>query len=58
MSFQTCMSLFLMWNLKEDILKNAGNKTVVGPCWFKTLRTSLFYLFSHLADYFIQMTTL
>ncbi len=31
MSFQTCMSYFLMLNLKEDILKNAGNQTVVGP---------------------------
>ncbi len=48
------MSLFLMWNLKEDILKNVGNKAVVGPHWFKTLQTSLFILFIHLADSFIQ----
>ncbi len=25
MSFQTCISLFLMLNIKEDILKNADN---------------------------------
>ncbi len=31
MSFQTCMSLFLMLNIKYDILKNAGNQTVDGP---------------------------
>ncbi len=30
MSFQTCVSLFLMLNIKEDILKNAGNQTVDG----------------------------
>ncbi len=28
MSFQTCMSFFLMLNIKEDILKNAGYQTV------------------------------
>ncbi len=26
MSFQTCMSFFLMLNIKEDILKNAGKQ--------------------------------
>ncbi len=31
MSFQTCMSFFLMLNIKVDILKNAGNLTVDGP---------------------------
>ncbi len=30
MSFQTGISFFLMLNTKEDILKNAGNKTVDG----------------------------
>ncbi len=33
MSFQTCMSFFLMLNIKVDILKNAGNQTVDGPHW-------------------------
>ncbi len=28
MSFQTCMSFFLMLNIKEDSLKNAGYQTV------------------------------
>ncbi len=32
-SFQTCMSFFLMLNIKEDILKNAGNQTVDSPHW-------------------------
>ncbi len=27
------MSFFLMLNLNEDILKNAGNQTVDGPRW-------------------------
>lgn len=27
--FQTCMHLFLLWNTKKDILKNAGNKTIL-----------------------------
>ncbi len=31
MSFQTCTSFFLLLNIKEDILKNAGNQTVDGP---------------------------
>ncbi len=31
MSFQTCMSFFLMLNIKEGILKNAVNQTVDGP---------------------------
>ncbi len=30
--FQTYMSFFLMLNIKEDILKNAGNQTVDVPC--------------------------
>ncbi len=30
MSFQTCVSFFLMMKIKEDILKNAGNQTVDG----------------------------
>ncbi len=30
-SFQTCMSFFLMFYTKENILKNAGNQTVDGP---------------------------
>uniref|UniRef100_A0A9J8C861 Zinc finger, FYVE domain containing 21 n=1 Tax=Cyprinus carpio carpio TaxID=630221 RepID=A0A9J8C861_CYPCA len=29
MSFQTCMSFFLLLNTKEEILKNVGNQTVV-----------------------------
>ncbi len=35
MSFQTCKkkNFFLMLNIKEDILKNAGNQTVDGPYW-------------------------
>ncbi len=33
MSFQTCMHFYLMWNLKEDILKNAGNQRVDFPHW-------------------------
>ncbi len=31
MLFQTCMSFFLMLNIKEGNLKNAGNQTVDGP---------------------------
>ncbi len=30
-SFQTCMSFVLMLNIKEDILKNAGNQTLMVP---------------------------
>ncbi len=26
--FQTCMTFFFLWNVKEDILKNVGNQTV------------------------------
>ncbi len=37
MSFQTCMSLFPMLNIKEDIFKNAGNQTIDGPHWLKYL---------------------
>ncbi len=33
MLFQTCMSFFLMLNIKEDILKNAGKQTADGPHW-------------------------
>ncbi len=33
MSFQTCTSFFLMLNIKEDILMNAGIQTVDGPHW-------------------------
>ncbi len=33
MLFQTCMSLFFMLNIQEDILKNAGNQTADGPHW-------------------------
>ncbi len=29
---QTCMSLFLLLNTKDDISKNVGNQTA-GPCW-------------------------
>ncbi len=32
MLFQTCVSFFML-NIKEDILKNAGNQTVDGPYW-------------------------
>ncbi len=31
MLLQTCMSFFLVLNIKEDILKNAGNQIVNGP---------------------------
>ncbi len=30
MLFQSCMSLFLLLNTKEAILKNVGNQTVLG----------------------------
>ncbi len=30
--FHTCMSFFML-NIKEGILKNAGNQTVDRPCW-------------------------
>ncbi len=33
MSFQTGMSLFVLFNTKEDILKNVGNQIVDGPYW-------------------------
>ncbi len=29
MSFETCISLFLMLNIKEDILKNAANQVPI-----------------------------
>ncbi len=28
---QTCMNFFVLLNTKEDILKNEGNRTFVGP---------------------------
>jgi len=31
MLFQTRMSFFLMMNIEEDVLKNAGYRTVGGP---------------------------
>ncbi len=31
--FQACVSLFLLLNAKEDILKNVGNQTVDGSHW-------------------------
>ncbi len=31
--FQTCMSLFSLLNIKEDILKNVGNQTVSDLHW-------------------------
>jgi len=31
--FQTCMDFFLLFNTKDDILKNAANQTVDGPHW-------------------------
>ncbi len=37
MLFQTCMSFLLMLNIKEDILKNAGNQTVDGPIDFHSI---------------------
>ncbi len=33
MLFQTRMSFFLLLNIEEDILKNAGHQTVGGPHW-------------------------
>ncbi len=33
MLFQTCISFFLMLNIIEVILKNAGNQRVDGPHW-------------------------
>ncbi len=42
MSFQTCMSFFLMLNTKEDILKNSfKNQKVVGLHWLPYLITSI-----------------
>ncbi len=38
MSFQTCMHFYLMWNLKEDILKNAGTS----KSWFSPLTYKVF----------------
>ncbi len=29
MSFQTCVTFFLLWNIKGDILMNVGNQTVL-----------------------------
>ncbi len=31
--FQTCMIFFLLFNTKEDILKNVGDQTVDGSPW-------------------------
>ncbi len=31
MLFWTSMSLFLVWNIKDNILKNVSDQTVVGP---------------------------
>ncbi len=28
--FQTCMNVFILLNTKEDILKNVGNRAVLG----------------------------
>ncbi len=33
MSFQICMSFFLLLNTKQDILKNVGNQTFAGSHW-------------------------
>ncbi len=33
MLFQTCMSFILLFNTKEDILKNAGYQTVDSSHW-------------------------
>ncbi len=27
--FPTCMTVFLLWTMKEDILKNVGNRRVL-----------------------------
>ncbi len=37
MLFQTCMSFFLMLNIKEGILKNAGNQMVMVPTDFHSI---------------------
>ncbi len=29
MLFQTCMTFFLLWNIREDIMKNASNQNVL-----------------------------
>ncbi len=36
MSFQTCMILFVLWNIK-DILKNIGKQMVLGPIDFHSM---------------------
>lgn len=37
MLFQTCMTYFLLWNIKADILKNYGNQTVSVPTDFRCM---------------------
>ncbi len=37
MSFQICVSFFLLLNTKEDILKNVDDQTVVGPIDFHSV---------------------
>ncbi len=37
MSFQSCVSFFLMLNIKEDILKNAGIKHLMVPLDFHSI---------------------
>ncbi len=41
MSFQTCMSFFLMLNIKEDILKNSVIKQLMGVQHKKETYTGL-----------------
>ncbi len=44
MSFQTCMIFFLMLNIREGVLKNAGNQSVDGLHWI------LQYFFPYYGD--------
>ncbi len=56
MLFQTCMSFFLLWNIKEDILKNDGNQWFCWPLtsilWTKN--TEMFHKISSFMLYGIK----
>ncbi len=49
MKFQTCMTFFLPWSTKEDILKNGSfNESHWGPVLFWTSLTLMLKLISPL----------
>ncbi len=54
MLFQTCVSFLLMLNTKEDILKNAGNRTVDGPHWPISFPTVWFVKIPHNIFFCVQ----